>query len=495
MVVRGVVEATDSATLDVDVIEIAVRTDRELNRRAGALSEDLRCARVGQTVGAGRQEPGALPRVIGEEQRALIRRRKRRAIVKRQAGDAGAAVAAAVTRHDIGAVGVRVVGRRHAAGRRVQVLTGRQAGPFKAALAPATLVTGPAEVDRRGHRRADVLDAIDLFPAVPTDVGDPQLLGCAAERHPERIAQAARHDRRRRRNRPRIEQRRHRFGIDPQHLAVEPGRERRCRDGRIDYLRAQRAALRGRRRERCGRIGRITERVAGVAVVDGCERRAVAAADIEETVRAPLQVADAVARELIAPVLDQRRLRHHHARHRIDHDPIEMAGDRARHRRVGAVVVVARHRTGSQRVADFAVHREQRVDVRFRREAGVDRDIKQAAIPVVHHFGLQVRDHDRRATEGLEQLDRPAFLRDENPTVGRKAHGRRQLEAVDHRLRGKARRQNRRLVLAGGRLRLRGLTAAAQRQPGSQHAEGSRPMNEPKSRGKPHNADIMPAVW
>ena len=172
----------------------------------------------------------------------------------------------------------------------------------------------PAEVVRGLPSRA--LDPVDLLVVLPADVADPDLVRAGADRDPEGVAQpggddaaavrvAAREVRVSGEPRPG-----HR--VDADHGAVEARRVAR----RVGVLRPQRAALGARGRHRPAR--RVSARVVGrLAVVGVHEARPVARAGIERPVGPELDVADRMARELLAPVVDQDLLA---ADHRVPGD-------------------------------------------------------------------------------------------------------------------------------------------------------------------------------
>src|SRR5205085_563724 len=69
------------------------------------------------------------------------------------------------------------------------------------------------------------------------------------------------------------------------------------------------------------------------------------------------------------------------------------------------------------------VVRVEEIEVRARREARVEREAEQAAVPVVVDLVPEVGDHGRRRVrEAVEDLDEPTLLGDEDSAVGREAH-------------------------------------------------------------------------
>ena len=129
---------------------------------------------------------------------------------------------------------------------------------------------------------------------------------------------------------------------------------------RADVLAAQRAALRGRRRRRAARrVAARVDRVAVLPVVGEVERGAVAGRHVQRAARPEDEVADGVARVLLAPVGDQRRLDAAAAR-------AATAGRRRRSRRRSRPAASGRCRpsAGTARVRRVLVVRVEHVDVR-----------------------------------------------------------------------------------------------------------------------------------
>ena len=186
-------------------------------------------------------------------------------------------------------------------------------GGVVARLSTRALVAGPAEVLDRARRR--VGEPVDLLPVVPADVADPDLVRAGPGREAERVAEAVGDDAVvRSRSAPPYSglsgSAAPVVGIDAAGSCRRGRRDRRACGG--PGLRsappsavggvcvAADAAPAGRRR---GCVG-----IARLPVVDEVEARAVAAAHVERAVGAEGERADRVARELLAPVLDQHLL-------------------------------------------------------------------------------------------------------------------------------------------------------------------------------------------
>ncbi len=327
-------------------------------------------------------------------------------------------------------------------------------------------------------RPAEVLDvrvgggdqAVDLLRVVPAHVADPELPRARAEREPERVAEAVGDDpagvgiaaageRVRRKRLARVR-------VHAHDGAVEARRVRR----RAEVLAAQRAALAGRRglgaAHARGRVAAGVARNAVLAVVDEVWARSVAAACVEGAVRPEAQVADAVRRPLLAPVLDQHLLRADHlvplgleAREPGTHD----AAVRAPTRRIGAGVVPFR-----RRAADLRVVGVEHVDERLGGEVGVEREAEQSAVPVVVHLRPQVGERRRRrVSEPVEDLDAAGLLRHEDAPVGRDAHGGRRLEVAEGGGLLEAGQKSRRACAEGRRRRCSPSRPRWRRTPGS----------------------------
>src|SRR5262245_59603424 len=197
--------------------------------------------------------------------------------------------------------------------RAVQARAEVEAGTLVAGLWAGSLVAGPAEVGD-GSRR--IADPIDLCPGVPANVTDPHFIRSWPECEAKRVAQAVSDDP------PLVRVGASSVGIvrrartccrvEAQDRPVEQNRLPR-RTPRT--LASERAAFGGRWRLCAAHTGGwITAGVRrsrtactppALTVVGERETRAVAARDIEVAVRSEGEVADRVARVLLAPALEQ----------------------------------------------------------------------------------------------------------------------------------------------------------------------------------------------
>ena len=313
----GRADAPDRPRPDVHVVEVAAGAHLQVHRIARVLREDDALVRVGQAVGPGPQRPDAVARVVGEEQRAGVRRRERAAAgrVERQPGERVAGVRAVLPAHDRGVVVVGPVRGRDRAALGVEVLADVEVQRVEAAEPVRALVARPAVVAGRAVR---VGVAVDLLPARVADVADPCLAGPRADRQPERVPEPVGDDAPRLQVRAREEgvagHAQARVRVDADQRPVQAGRVRR----RAHVLCAQAPALGRRRREGRPRPARwVTagvDRVPVLPVVVEVPGRAVAAGHVQVSVGAEVHPSAGVARVLHAPVLDQHLLR---ARHHV----------------------------------------------------------------------------------------------------------------------------------------------------------------------------------
>ncbi len=220
---------------------------------------------------------------------------------------------------------------------------------------------------------------------------------------------------------------------------------------------------------------------AELAPVGVVEAGAVAAADVEIAVLAEVERAGRVARELLAPVVDERRL----AGRPVRADGGQAAEAAADHAAVGrgagrrwtGVGRLACHAPLGGRAADHGVEGVEDVDVVVRREVGVDRQPQQAAVPEVIDLRAQVGDDGVGVgREVREELDQAALLGDQHAAVRKEAHDGRVRQAGEDGALGKAR-----LLVA--RDRHRG------RSPGEQNGGDAGPA----SAGFPHRETQPPA--
>ena len=210
---------------------------------------------------------------------------------------------------------VRVVRPDEASRRGIQRLTEIEVRRLVAALDRRSLVTRPAEI---GYRRCKwVRHPVDRLPRVPADVADPQFVGPRANRKAERVAQTVADDpagveiatRNKRVCGPCVARGR----VHADHRPVEDGRLSR---GPPEALAAEGAALRRRRRQRRPDApGRVTAGILGgddwegrpaeLPVIGVVEVRAVSGTRVQRAVQPEVEVAHRVARELLAPVVDE----------------------------------------------------------------------------------------------------------------------------------------------------------------------------------------------
>ena len=417
----------DRAAADVRVVEVAGRAHLEVDRGRRAVHEDLTGGRVGRAVRAGEHHPDAVARVVGEEHRALVGGREGAAVVELDAGDRRGADGAVLGGH-LRAVVVRVQRRARAAGG-VQVAADVEPERLVARLAPAALVARPAVV---ADLRRDVRDPVDLLPGQPANVARVDVGRARPEGEAERVAQAVGDD-------PAVVDRAGAgvageriagVGIHADDRPVEPGGV----GGREGVEAAERPALGGRRGLGLAGGARMVaagvDRRAVLAVVGERVAGAVAGADVERAVRAELQVAERVARILLAPVvLDQRDLG------AVGQDLREPAADDAAVAlgagRVGAVVVPARGGGADRRVVRV---RDVHVGP-ARRELRVQDHAHEPAVVVPGDVLREVRvDARARVVEPVVDLDDAVELGDEHATVGREGERRRRHEVVERRL-------------------------------------------------------------
>ena len=225
--------------------------------------------------------------------------------------------------------------------------------------------------------------------------------------------------------------------VDAQHAAVVALRDRPT--VRMSWLRSAPPWELGGAGLAPPGIAAGVHRAAVLPPVDEVEARAVAGARVEHAVGAEHQVAGRVARVLLAPVaLEERHLSTLH-RDGIDVDAREPAlhhaavvrRTRRRRTRIAGDVRRAPARRGA---AGHRIVGVERVEVRASREARVDRQAEQAAVPEVVHLRAQVDDGRRRGVaDAVEHQDHAALLGHEDLAVRREAHGRRLHEAADHR--------------------------------------------------------------
>ncbi len=414
-------DALDRAA-QVRVEEVALWADQEFDRAVRAGVESLDFRRVGEAVRPRQHHPDAVAGVVGEEERAVVGGREGARLGEGDARDRRAADRAGLAFDHLGRVVVGEVRRGRGAGA-VEALADVEVGEVIAGLRGDALVAGPAEVGGGAARR--VGDPVDLLPVVHADVADPGFVGARPDRHPERVSQAEGDD-------PllvRVAAGRERVaghagagvGIDAKDRAAEAGRVR----GRARVLAAQRASLRRRGGEGgagfARRVAARVDRVPLLAPVGEVEAGSLAATDVELAVGAEGQVADRVARVLLAPVGDQVRLR----RHRVagDRQFRQPTGDHAavggRPGRSRAGVAVDAGRSPARRVAaGNGVAGVEDIHIGAGREQRVEHHPQQPAVPEVVDVGAQVGDGRRGVVvEPVELFDHTGLLGDEDAAV------------------------------------------------------------------------------
>ena len=423
-------DAADRAAVVIHVEQIASGSDLEVDGTGGRRHEGHPVVRIRQAVRAGEHHPDAVPGVVPEKEGSVVLGWVRAPAVERESRDRRGARRTRLAREDRRAVVVRVVRRSY--GRRtghVEVLADVEVGAIVAGLAVVPLVARPTEVLDRYVGGAH--ESIDLFPRVPANVANPQLIRAGPNREPERVAKAVRHDPLGVRvPGPRVAGR---GGsgrrIDPEDRPVQ----RRGIGNRLEVLAAKRPAFGGGGRHRASRG--IPARVPHLAVVHVIEGGSVAAGDVQHSIRAEREVADRVARVLLAPVLDQHLLGagHHvagglEARQPPAHDATVRRGPRRGRARVRADPGFPPSGSGAP---DHGVVGVERVDPRLDREIRVQREAEEAAVPEIVGVRPQVGEDRRRSVgEVVEDLDDPALFGDEDPAVGRETDGGRLRQAA-----------------------------------------------------------------
>src|SRR5260370_19560673 len=172
----------DLAIVQVDVKEVASRSELEIDGMPGLGGKDPDPVRVGQAVLPDRIEPDAAPRVIAEEQPVPVPRGVPRTGVESESRDRRARLhGAAVVRHRGLPVVVGEIGIDRLAG-----LEGRAEPEFREPrMTERPLVTGPAKV--RDGTATKAGGAVDLLPEVLADIADPQLVRPRSDREAERV--------------------------------------------------------------------------------------------------------------------------------------------------------------------------------------------------------------------------------------------------------------------------------------------------------------------
>ncbi len=421
---RSVLDPDDPASVEVGVVQVPIRTDRQVDR---TLSRRSKCGPVSRFRIArcsGEHHPDALARVVREKERVVVRGRVvASALIKGHAGHRRTAGRAAVAGHHGLAVAVGEERRGRLSDRRRTDVQAR-------VLRPVSLVARPPVV----ARRREIGEAVDLLPGVPAHVGDPGLVGAGLDDHPEGIPEtesddpllvevAARYER--------IAGRRQAGGrIDAQDGSIEDARLAGCSPRALAAESAalgRRLGLRGSQRKRrvAARVrGRRAARTAAeLAPVGRVEARAVAPGHVQVSVRAEGESSGRVAGILLAPVLDEDLLARGPGRsggrqaRKVSADHAAVPGGPGRRR--AAVGCGAGRSPEGGHVADVGIVRIQHVDVVVRLEIGVDGEAEQSPVPEVVDLRSQV-DHRRRGVgrDVREHLDEPGLLGNENAAVG-----------------------------------------------------------------------------
>jgi hypothetical protein len=84
------------------------------------------------------------------------------------------------------------VGRGVPAGLGIEVLANGETKSLVARLRGGAFVTGPTEVVH--CRREGIGNPVNLLPAIPPDVADPEFIGAGSDRKPKGIAESVAHD-------------------------------------------------------------------------------------------------------------------------------------------------------------------------------------------------------------------------------------------------------------------------------------------------------------
>src|SRR5690242_19367583 len=100
----------DRATFVVDVVNVAAWADLKIDRIPRARNERLNVVRVRQALVPREHRPDAVPRMVLEKHRAVVRGRKRASRIERETRDRGARVGTTVVRIRYLSVFIGVVG-------------------------------------------------------------------------------------------------------------------------------------------------------------------------------------------------------------------------------------------------------------------------------------------------------------------------------------------------------------------------------------------------
>ena len=243
---RGVLHPPERAASEVDVKEVAARTDLEIHRCRGPRDEGESPSGIGLPAGVGQHRPDAAARVVREEEGSVVAGGISAAAIEREAGDRRAPRRAGLSGDDRVGVLVGIEGRRRVPGR-IEVGADGEAASRVGRLGVIALVAGPAEILGRIER---IRQLVDLLPVAPSDVSDPYRSRARLDGEPEGISQTVGDDSARdlvARTGQRIVRQRVAVVVHSEYGAA---RERRAALHAQETLRAQRAALGRRRRLR-----------------------------------------------------------------------------------------------------------------------------------------------------------------------------------------------------------------------------------------------------
>ena len=378
--------------------------------------------------------------MIGEEKGVGIARGVGARAVEGHPCDRRTPGGAALARYDRRGVVVGEDRTCDRAGRRIQVLADRQVQNVKVCVASCAFIARPAEVlDRHPAREGQL---VDLFPRYRADVADPDVVRAGPDREAEGIPEAVA-------DHPVL------VGVRAAAERVigesRPGRGVYAEDRSVQHswltrrppqaLASKRSASGRRRGHRAthsgGRIAAwilrrrwgIAHRPPELAIVGIVEARAFPCADVEHAVGSEPQVAQRMAWELLAPVVDEHLLgAGHHVAQGLE--PREAAADDAA---VRGGAGVRRAAVGPERchAPDRRVVCVEHVDVRIGGKVWGEGDAHQPAVPEVVDVRAQVGKQGRRnVRQAAIHEDPTALLRDEDPTVVGETHAHRVCESA-----------------------------------------------------------------
>ena len=163
-----VANAPDRAAVEVDVEQLALGRDLDVDRVGRGCDEVGDGGRVGEAVGAREHDPDAVARVVGEEQRAVVRGGIRAAGVEGEAGDRRAADGTGLARNDLGACGRSEERQCDRAGLRVQRLRRCSGPPRRSPAGERCLRSTATRSSRRRHRSESTTRLISSKMSHPT---------------------------------------------------------------------------------------------------------------------------------------------------------------------------------------------------------------------------------------------------------------------------------------------------------------------------------------